>query len=60
MTFVLITEREIYPGINWKNAISYIVGVVTLGIVFGVFSIGVFVYRSVKIPVMAKKQQLLS
>ena len=59
MTFVLITGKVIYPGIDWKNAISYIIGVVTLGIVFGVFSMGVCLYRSVKIPAMAKKQQLL-
>lgn len=48
MTFVLITDREIYPGINWKNIISYIVSVVTVMIVFGVFSFGVWYFNKIK------------
>lgn len=37
MFYVLVTGIEIYPGINWRNGISYIISVITLGIMFGVF-----------------------
>ena len=32
----------IYPGITWKNLISYIIGVATMGLVSGTFWIGVY------------------
>lgn len=52
MSFVLISGKVIYPGINWKNWISYVISIITLLIVFGVFALGLIFYRKVKLPNM--------
>ena len=40
--YVLITDKVIYPGITWKNLISYLLGIVTMGLVSGTFWMGVY------------------
>lgn len=58
MIYVLGTGVEIYPGINWTNAISYILCLVTVLVVIGVFSLGLLYYDKVKKPLLMSKSLL--
>ncbi|CAD8082375.1 unnamed protein product [Paramecium sonneborni] len=57
MFYVLVTGIEIYPGINWRNGISYIISIITLGIMFGVFQLGLLYQNKIKKKLMMNKQE---
>ncbi|CAD8175981.1 unnamed protein product [Paramecium pentaurelia] len=57
MFYVLVTGIQIYPGINWRNGISYIISVITLGIMFGVFQLGLLYQNKIKKPLMMNKKE---
>jgi hypothetical protein len=47
-TFVLITKSEIYPGITWNNAITYITSGLAIILLVGSFGIGSKIYEKFK------------
>ena len=53
LTYVLVTELEIYPGVNWRNGLSYIIAVATIILIFISFACAVIYCEKVK---LASKQ----
>ncbi|KAM3137843.1 hypothetical protein pb186bvf_010086 [Paramecium bursaria] len=49
LTYVLVTELEIYPGVNWRNGLSYIIAVATIILIFISFACAVIYCEKVKL-----------
>jgi hypothetical protein len=45
-----LTVSEVYPGINFRNIFSYIISMVSIGLIVGTFFLGEWLFLKLKKP----------